>query len=120
MERQYGDTPAVECQSKEISQVFYTLLTNAFEAMDQEGTLRIETALRDGRVSVEISDTGPGIAQEQLANLFDVRLAPREGRVAMRLGLPMARYAVERHAGSIDARSRPGEGTTFRIELPAA
>ena len=119
IEKGYAGIPAVVCRPKEINQVFYTLLTNAFEAMKGDGTLRVRTAAADGVVSVEIADNGPGIEPEQLARLFDIGFASKQERVGMRLGLPMARYVVESHGGRIDAQSEAGAGAAFRVELPA-
>ena len=118
IERAYGGAGSLRCRSKEIHQAFHTLISNAFEALEGAGALRIGTARRDGRIVVEIADTGRGIGPEELAELFEIRFATKERRVGMRLGLPMARTIVESHGGTIGVESEMGRGTRFEIELP--
>ena len=118
--RHFGDLPKVTVRAKEINQVFMTLVVNAFEAMDGEGTLTIKTQPVVDGIEVSITDTGPGIAANVLPKLFEVRFARSQGRMSMGLGLPMAQRIIQRHEGTIAVESQQGQGTTFRIQLPVS
>ncbi len=74
----------------------------------------------DGRVDLAVSDRGPGIPEEQLANLFDrFHRGDMDRRKArgFGLGLPIAKAIIESHEGSIDVWSEPGRGTTVTFRL---
>ena len=116
--KDYQEIPPVYCRPRQINQVFMTLLVNAFEAMDGEGTLRIQSASKGNHVTIEIADSGKGIPPAQMAKLFEIGFAPKSTRVGMGLGLPTSRNIVDRHGGSLTADSEVGRGTTFRISLP--
>jgi signal transduction histidine kinase len=116
--RRYGDTPPVVCRAKELNQVFFTLITNALEAMRGQGTLSLETGTAGDQIVVSIADTGGGMRDDQLRDLFEIRFATKGDRVGIGLGLPMARSIVEKHGGSIAVDNREGHGLSFRIVLP--
>ena len=117
--REYDAIPPVRCRPRELNQAFFTILTNAFEAMRGEGRLRIATTHVDQEVRVTIADSGPGIPDDRLASLFDIRFGEKDQRIGMRMGLPTSRLIVERHAGRITVQSKAGGGTTFTLALPA-
>ena len=117
VEREYAGGVRLTCRAKEISQVFFTVLRNAFEAIDGEGAVRLETARGDGGVAVTIADTGRGMPPADVASLFEIRFSAKDRRMSMGLGLAMARSIVERHGGRIEAQSTVGEGTRFVIHL---
>ena len=116
--KELSDLPPLLCRPKELNQVFMTILVNALEALKGEGELRISTAHEEGRLTIEIADTGPGIAAAELESLFELRFSAKGGRMAMGLGLPSARRIVERHGGTLTVESTAGEGTVFTIALP--
>jgi signal transduction histidine kinase len=88
--------------------------------MDGKGKLTIKSRLlpNGDRVSVEISDTGPGIPGAILPHIFEPFFTTKEQGKGTGLGLSLAYGIVENHGGSIKATSKPGKGTTFIIELP--
>ena len=116
--KELSDLPPLLCRPKELNQVFMTILVNALDALKGEGELRISTAHEDTRITIEIADTGPGIAAAELEKLFELRFSARGGRMAMGLGLPTARRIVVRHGGTLTVESTVGEGTVFTIALP--
>jgi len=116
--KELSELPPILCRPKELNQVFMTILVNALEALEGEGELRISTAHEDGTLTIEIADTGPGMAAAELENLFELRFSAKGGRMAMGLGLPTARRIVERHGGTLTVESNVGEGTVFTIALP--
>lgn len=115
--------PAILADRDQLTQVFLNLITNAVDAMDDGGTLVLETATRqddDGRtlITVGVSDTGPGIPPEHLARIFEPFYTTKpEGR-GTGLGLSVSLGIVRMHGGAIDVDSKPGRGTTMRVTLP--
>ncbi len=95
-----------------------TIILNAFEAMGGTGTLRLNTETVDGHVTIAISDTGPGMPDDKLSDLFEIGFAASKGRISMGLGLPMAHRIVKHHNGELLVQSKLGKGTLFKISLP--
>lgn len=114
-----SETPARALGDREkLRQVFVNLLVNAIEATPEGGAIELSARVERGRASVEIRDTGPGIAEEDLPRLFDPFFTTKPGGTG--LGLSIVRKILEQHGGAIELRSRVGEGTTTIVELPAA
>ncbi len=102
-----------------VLQVLSNLLGNAIKFTPGGGTVTLGAALRGADVGFFVSDTGPGIAAEQLASVFDrFWQAERGDRKGLGLGLAIARGIVEAHGGRIWAESTPGRGSTFFFTLP--
>src|SRR5208282_2576286 len=100
-----------------LEQVLLNLALNAFRFMPGGGWLSIRGS--DGNhegVLIEVRDTGPGIAPDDLSRIFDAGFSTRPGSSG--LGLAVCRRILEQHGGSIEAESRPGHGATFRLRLP--
>jgi two-component system sensor histidine kinase HydH len=102
----------------QLIQVFLNLFLNGLEAMPDGGTLQvgIETGT-DGNFQVEITDSGPGIREEDLPQLFEPFFTTKSRGTG--LGLAVALQIMENHHGAIGVTSRLGEGTTFKVSLPA-
>ncbi|MGB3616882.1 MAG: ATP-binding protein, partial [Catalinimonas sp.] len=91
---------------------------NAVDAMSGQGSLRLEILpLRDGRVAVDVTDTGKGMTRGQARRVFDPGFTTKKR--GWGLGLTLVKRIVENyHGGKIGVkRSEPGRGTTFRITL---
>ena len=94
------------------------LLGNAIKFTPEGGTVTLRARPRDGQLSVTIADTGPGIAPEDLAHIFDRFWRPRGSeREGTGLGLYIARGIVEAHGGRVWAESSP-QGATVVFTLP--
>ncbi|MGB8510614.1 MAG: ATP-binding protein [Pyrinomonadaceae bacterium] len=118
LERQYGELPPVDCFAGQLNQVWMNLLVNAAQSIKDDGEVRVSTR-RDGEaVVVCISDTGCGIAPDQLKNIFDPFFTTKPVGEGTGLGLSVTYSIVERHHGSIRVESVPGRGTTFTITIP--
>jgi two-component system sensor kinase FixL len=114
------NAPYVLADRIQIQQVLLNLIRNAIEAM-QEGLrreLKIATSLvDDGHVEFIVADTGPGLAPEVAAQLFQPFVTTKKH--GMGVGLSICRTIVEAHGGKIWADSKQGEGTTFHFTLRA-
>ena len=101
-----------------IKQVFLNLYLNAFEAMENGGTLFVELRKDDraGAVRIIISDTGTGIKDEDLARVFDPYFTTKSSGTG--LGLAIVHKVIESHGGEVRVENRPGEGTAVTILLP--
>ncbi len=114
-----GELPEVFVDAERIHQVFTNLMGNAIKFTPPGGVVTIGAALEEGAVVFRLTDSGPGIPEEQLPHLFDRfwQARPHDRRGAG-LGLAIAKGIVEAHGGRIWARSKPGEGSTFFFSIP--
>ena len=120
VERDYGDVPPIEGYPGKLNQVWTNLIVNALQALGGCGSLTIRTDVpKPGVVRVQVIDSGPGIAPEHLAKIFDLRFTTREGRVdfGLGLGLRICQDIVAQHNGEIEVESQPGR-TCFTVTLP--
>jgi signal transduction histidine kinase len=116
--RQLGQVPKVRCMPSQINQVFLNLITNAAQAMEDEGTLTVASRAEKDHVEVSFTDSGTGIPDDVLPKIFDpffTTKAPGEGTG---LGLAIVHKIVKSHGGSIKVRTTPGKGTQFTVILP--
>jgi two-component system, NtrC family, sensor kinase len=116
--------PTIFGNAGRLQQVFLNLFLNAKDAMATGGTLRVTTSNGLG-VSVVVSDTGTGIAQEHIARIYDpfftTKNSTRDGQSkGTGLGLSVTYGIIQEHAGKIRVESRPGQGTTFYLDFPLA
>lgn len=110
--------PAAMYDPAQIKQVLVNLVKNAMQAMTRGGELTVQTGASAEAVFVSVSDTGPGIPQEQLNKIFEAFYTTK--KKGSGLGLMIVQRIVRDHAGRIDLESHPGRGTTFRVWLPLA
>jgi signal transduction histidine kinase len=102
-----------------MERAFVNLVGNSLEAMPEGGKLRISASFEKGSALVQVEDTGPGIAPEIRANLFQpfVTAGKRNG---LGLGLALTRQTVLEHGGDMWVESEPGRGARFFLRLPGA
>jgi PAS domain S-box-containing protein len=114
-----SDLPKVRLDVDQMREVFWNLLINALEAMPDGGTIKIElssTFTKGSRyLRVKISDTGVGIAPEQVTRIFEPFHTSKPQGTG--LGLPIAHRIVEVHGGTLEVESKMGKGTTFILTL---
>jgi signal transduction histidine kinase len=110
--------PAVRGDPNQLLQVFYHLIRNAVEAMEEVGggVLTVSTHREKANVVIEFSDTGPGI--RDVDRVFDPFYTTKPVGKGTGLGLSICYGIIQEHGGQITGYNRPG-GSTFRIELPA-
>ena len=115
--------PKVQCDFKQIQQVFLNLVYNASEAMANGGTLTLTANRASGSkefLEVVISDTGSGIAKEDMDNIFDPFFTTKEEEKGVGLGLSVVYGIIAKHNGTIEVESELGKGSTFKVRLPCA
>jgi len=115
------DLPTGRGDERRISQVLLNLVGNAIKFTDA-GAVGIAVGVVDDCFDVAVSDTGPGIAKEDQARIFeefqqvDSSSTRRKGGTG--LGLSISRRIVEMHGGAITLDSEPGKGSTFHVVIP--
>lgn len=116
--REYAsDTPRVRGDARRLEQAVVNLLTNAVEAIEEDGALTVRSAAtEDGRAVVEVADTGSGIPPEEVGEVTRPFYSTKP--MGTGLGLPLVARIVAAHQGRLDIDSAPGAGTTVRITLP--
>jgi two-component system NtrC family sensor kinase len=104
----------------QMQQVFLNMIINAAEAMEDGGTLTLETRsnLTENSIEISITDTGYGIPEEHFAKLFDPFFTTKEVGHGTGLGLAISYGIIKEHGGEISVESKVGEGSTFLIRLP--
>jgi signal transduction histidine kinase len=114
---------SVACAPGVLTSIVANLVRNAIKYIGdaEERIVRVRAQTVDGRVRVDIEDTGPGIPADMLDVIFlpHVR-GPSAGRPGLGLGLATVKRLVEAHGGAVSVRSTLGAGTTFTFELPCA
>jgi two-component system sensor histidine kinase KdpD len=118
------DLPAIYVDGVEIQQVLVNLFDNAVKYSDHASTIRLlASILPAGHIEVRVSNTGPGIAPEDLHRIFErfyrVRRESEQPIVGSGLGLAICKGIIESHGGQIWAESVVGQGTTMIFTLPA-
>lgn len=117
VERQYHCIPPpITADPTELEQIFTNLFLNALDAMSRGGSLAIELFEKERRVVVRVSDSGSGIAEDVLPNIFDPFFSTKSRGTGM--GLPVAQRIARMYEGSMEVESSSPEGTTFRLEFP--
>jgi signal transduction histidine kinase len=115
-----ADLPTLSCDRDRIIQVFSNLMGNAFKVSTSGGSISLLARAHEREVLFVVSDTGPGIAEEDLLHLFERHWRSREpGYKGTGLGLHIAKGIVEAHGGRIWAESALGQGAKFLFTLPA-
>lgn len=114
--------PPVNLSRAEMEQALIHLIRNGLEAGggDEAANVVVRTHSDGERVAIAVEDDGAGVAPEVRDRIFDPFFTTRRDKGGAGLGLSLAHSIVTDHDGTIDVESEPGEGSTFRIELPAA
>lgn len=108
--------PVIQADFNKLIQVFGNLVSNAYQAMPENGTLTLSTQESPGWISVSVTDTGVGISRENMKNLFEPLFTTKTKGIG--LGLVVIQTIVQSHGGKIEVMSEEGIGTTFTVLLP--
>jgi len=117
-----GELPAVNLDRERILQALRNLIGNAVKFTPRAGQVKVAARSVDGKVEVSVRDTGPGIAAENLKNIFDkFHQGTLNGVFSVNgtgLGLAIAKHIISSHGGQIWAENDPVQGSTFVFVLP--
>jgi signal transduction histidine kinase len=114
------DLPRIRGDRQRLVQIFLNIMSNACK-FTEEGTITVKAYRRDDDIVIAMTDTGPGIAPEDLSIVFEAFKQTESGLRqggGTGLGMPITKNLVEAHGGHIGLESQPGKGTTFMITLP--
>ena len=117
------DVRLIRADDRRMRQILINLLSNAVKFTPEGGQVRVSSFLKDGGLAIEVSDTGIGIAAEDMAKVM-TSFGQVESKVSRKyegsgLGLPLAKHLVELHGGTLTVESQVGVGTTVTIMLPS-
>ena len=110
--------PEVKGDPSQLSQVFVNLTVNAIQAMPKGGKLHVRTCALDGGVRLVVEDTGVGMDEETLKQIFMPFFTTKDVDQGTGLGLAVVYGIIKSHKGNISAESKIGKGTRFIIDLP--
>jgi signal transduction histidine kinase len=114
-------TVVAEVNAQEIKQVVLNLVVNAMESMDEGGTLTVTLAAGPKGAELTFTDSGCGMTQEVIENLFEPFFTRSRTGKGTGLGLSISQRIVTQHGGEIEASSAgEGQGSTFVVRLPVA
>ena len=116
------DLPSVTGDADRLERAAVNLIHNAIKFTPSGGSIHVSAAARDGAVEVAVSDSGAGIAPEDLPRVFErfYKADRSRGSRGSGLGLAVVKHTVEAHGGTIRAESALGGGSTFRFSIPLA
>lgn len=112
------DMPPVRAAGEQLKQVFLNLLMNACDFMSDGGRIVIDGNVAENTLTLTISDTGPGIPEENLSKVFEPFFTTKDGERGTGLGLSVCDSIVRAHGGHISAENISTGGARFTIELP--
>lgn len=112
------ELPEIQADPIKLREVFLNLLRNAREAIVGTGSIRLDAVFSDNQIQITIQDSGCGIPEEYLADIFTPFVTHKSSGTG--LGLAIAKRTIESHHGSITVSSQPGTGTVFTITLPVS
>jgi signal transduction histidine kinase len=116
--RGFAAVPPFEFYPALMNQVFMNLFSNAEEAIEGHGEIRIETRLEQPWVVIVVEDTGKGIPPETVSRIFEPFFSTKDVGKGMGLGLSISYGIIEKHGGQIHVESQVGAGTRFTIRIP--
>ncbi|MDH3455093.1 MAG: ATP-binding protein, partial [Desulfuromonadales bacterium] len=114
--RETGPMPVLPADPEFLRTCLYNIVSNAFEAMPEGGTLTVRTSLDEAQLTLAFADTGVGVLPEHLDKLFTPLFSTKQGGLG--LGLALTRRVIEEHGGKVHFQSEPGQGSTVTICLP--
>nr|AEI30583.1 ATP-binding region ATPase-like domain-containing protein [uncultured microorganism] len=114
----FAQLPDIMADRREIQQIFFNIIRNGAQAIEGQGIITIRAlSAQNGKVHIEIEDTGKGISDDKRHRIFEPFFTTK-GAKGTGLGLSIVRQLVWRNKGEISFRSQVGSGTTFILEFP--
>lgn len=113
-----ANLPPISAIPEQISQVFLGIILNAFDAIGDDGSIRIITK-KDGEwIKIMVKDNGCGISPDMIEHIFEPFLTTKASTAG--LGLTIAYHIINQHGGMIEVKSHENVGTVFTVSLPVA
>jgi signal transduction histidine kinase len=116
--KSYGDLPMIECYPGQLNQVFMNILSNAVDAIDDKGTITINTSISGDYVRISVKDSGHGIPGNLSEKIFDPFFTTKGIGKGTGLGLSITQSIIDKHKGNISVASEIGKGSEFVILIP--
>ena len=113
-----SDLPIIASEQAQLQQVFLNLISNAIDAIERDGIIKITSKSLNGGITISISDNGPGIPKDQQGRVFDPFFTTKDTGRGTGLGLWVSYDIIKKLGGNIRLSSRVGEGTTFTLQIP--
>jgi len=113
-----SELPEITADPAQLNQLIVNLVVNALQAMEEKGKITIETQAYDRQVCLIVEDTGTGMADEVLEQIFIPFFTTKDVGQGTGLGLPVVHGIVTAHGGSINVETKLGCGSHFEIRLP--
>ena len=113
-----AELPPVRFDGCALLRIVANLVRNAGEAMPSGGVVSVRAAANDGRVVLTVSDTGPGIAREDLPRIFEPFYSTKRRGANLGIGLASVYELATANGADVRVASTPGGGATFEIDLP--
>ena len=110
--------PIIASEQAQLQQVFLNLITNAIDAIGQDGSINVISEFDAHNIRIRVIDDGPGIPADQQGRVFDPFFTTKEVGRGTGLGLWVSYNIVEKLGGSISLASEAGQGTAFTVTLP--
>jgi len=111
-----SDANVIEADKKQLQQVVWNIMLNAIQSMEHKGVLTVGTRNNNHGIYFIVSDTGKGITQENIAEIFKPFFTTKNKGTG--LGMTVTKRIIEQHKGEITVVSDVGKGTTISIMLP--
>ena len=115
--KDYGDIPTLKCYPNLLNQVFTNILINACQAIDGNGKITIRTSYEAETLTISIKDTGKGIPQDKISNIFTAGYTTKGVGIGTGYGLAICKENIEKHGGKITVNSEVGVGSEFVITI---
>jgi len=119
VKREYQEPlPPVQSDPSQLRQVFQNLIVNAVTAIGKDGVITLGAQGAEGRVSISVGDTGPGIPKDRLEKIFDPLFTSKPDGTG--LGLSIGAGVLKKLGGKISVKSEVGKGAVFTVEIPTS
>jgi len=112
------DMPAIIANPVQINQVIVNIVVNAMQAMPDGGSLSIQTRYSYNKIKLIVKDTGQGMSENVLQEIFHPFYTTKEAEEGLGLGLSVVDGIIKSHNGEIEVKSEPGMGSEFIVILP--
>jgi two-component system NtrC family sensor kinase len=110
--------PEIMTDVLKLQQVILNILTNALDAIESQGTIKVATGKRNNSLYFTISDTGRGIDEREMAKIFDPFYTTKSNGQGTGLGLSICYGILQELNGEIDVKSTAGKGTVMNVSIP--